>query len=234
MALLGLFSFRGRASASEASLADGEAEARRARSVALLQQENVPTITHLPVIETETESQRRSDGDVVKRAVALAIVAVRGETGDHALARGLVAQFGADGFFSPKERAFLDDPEPDQQQRVNFAWRYEGANVLLWALQVYGDLDRPDHICDVPKLASRLRDLGTDGLRRKARLLPQARLLDAADLIYRYDWAVVNARLKGETAPAGLDAGVVYERHYALNWLIGYQNQDWDDITTDT
>jgi hypothetical protein len=30
------------------------------------------------------------------------------------------------------------------------------------------------------------------------------------------------------------NAGVVQERHYALNWLIGYCGQDWDDITTDT
>ncbi|MCR9246223.1 MAG: DUF4272 domain-containing protein [bacterium] len=24
------------------------------------------------------------------------------------------------------------------------------------------------------------------------------------------------------------------ERHYALNWLIGYRNQAWDDVSTDT
>nr|WP_246762835.1 DUF4272 domain-containing protein [Rhizobium sp. NZLR1] len=28
--------------------------------------------------------------------------------------------------------------------------------------------------------------------------------------------------------------GAVYARHYALNWLIGYMDQDWDDISTDT
>ena len=27
---------------------------------------------------------------------------------------------------------------------------------------------------------------------------------------------------------------VVYERHYALNWLIGYCDQSWDEVTTDT
>ena len=29
-------------------------------------------------------------------------------------------------------------------------------------------------------------------------------------------------------------SGVVMERHYALNWLIGYSDQEWDDVTTDT
>jgi len=26
----------------------------------------------------------------------------------------------------------------------------------------------------------------------------------------------------------------VVERHPALNWLLGYQGQEWDDVSTDT
>lgn len=211
-----------------------EAQTRKARSVAQLRSEGVPTIDHLPTIETESTSTRRNTKVVVQRAIALVIVAVKGETGDHTMGQVLIKQFNAAGFFTPKEQAFMDDPDPSDQDRTNFAWRYEGVHVMLWALGIAPELDRPDHICDVPLIANTLRELGTDGLMRRAKLRPQAELLDAADLIYRYDWATVNARLKGEEAPAGLDKGVVYERHYALNWLIGYMNQDWDDISTDT
>ena len=63
---------------------------------------------------------------------------------------------------------------------------------------------------------------------------PLSDILDQADLIYRYHWAVVDARINGQDAPAGLNSGVVLERHYALNWLIGYFDQAWDDISTDT
>ena len=59
-------------------------------------------------------------------------------------------------------------------------------------------------------------------------------VLDQADLIYRYHWAVVDANLKGKLPPGKLDGGVTMERHYALNWLIGYFDQEWDDISTDT
>ncbi|ULR47176.1 DUF4272 domain-containing protein [Rhizobium sp. K102] len=210
-----------------------EAQARKARSIAQLQSEGVPTIDHLPTIEAESDS-RRDNKAVVQRAIALAIVAVKGETGDHAMGQTLIRQFDAASFLTPKERAFMDDPDPSQQDRVNFTWRYEGVHVMLWALGITPELERPDHICDVPFIANTLRELGTDGLMRRAKLRPQKDLLDAADLIYRYDWAVVNARLKGEEPPAGLNKGVVYERHYALNWLIGYMDQDWDDISTDT
>jgi len=67
-----------------------------------------------------------------------------------------------------------------------------------------------------------------------ANLRPIGEILDEADLIYRYHWAVKNARSKGEPPPANLDKGVVLERHHALNWLIGYMDQEWDDISTDT
>ncbi|MGG6547373.1 UNVERIFIED_CONTAM: DUF4272 domain-containing protein, partial [Prevotella sp. 15_C9] len=46
-------------------------------------------------------------------------------------------------------------------------------------------------------------------------------VLDEADLTFRYDWACVEARVHGEEAPVLLDAGVVMERHYAFNWLVG-------------
>ena len=53
-------------------------------------------------------------------------------------------------------------------------------------------------------------------------------------VIYRYHWATTSARIKKLKAPAKLDGGVVMERHYALNWLIKYMDQDWDNISTDT
>ena len=68
----------------------------------------------------------------------------------------------------------------------------------------------------------------------EAELRPQAEILSEADLIYRIHWATVDARVNGAEPPAGLNPSVVYERHYALNWLIGYAGQEWDNITTDT
>ena len=57
-------------------------------------------------------------------------------------------------------------------------------------------------------------------------------LLSAADLIYRLDWACVDARVHGLPAPAGMDGGVVMERHKALNWLI--TGGEWDHVNVST
>ncbi|ESZ09284.1 MULTISPECIES: DUF4272 domain-containing protein [unclassified Mesorhizobium] len=214
--------------------AEGEAEARKAASTAQLKKEGVPFIDHLPTIETEAESRRRTKDEVVKRAIALVIVAVTAETNDRNLLSNLISQFGAEGFFTPKEQAFVGNPVATEQDRANFSWRYEGAFVMLWALQVFKNLGRPDKPCDVSRMVSVLRDLDTEGLLKRANLRPQSELLDAADLIYRYNWAVMDARVNGKAAPAGLERDVVVERHYALNWLIGYMGQEWDNISTDT
>jgi hypothetical protein len=214
--------------------AQTEAEARKARSIAALEAAAVPVLPSLPVIETAATSLRRSEEEVARRMIALAIVAVKGETGDHEMGLGLIEQFGAADFLSPKEAAFMADPQPSDFDRVQFSWRYEGVWVLLWALNLIDDPGPPSDIADVPRLAELLRDLGTEGVLAKARLRSQAELLDAADLIYRQHWAVRQAELDGEPPPPGLDPGVVLERHYALNWLIGYMDQAWDDISTDT
>ncbi|WP_083821056.1 DUF4272 domain-containing protein [Acetonema longum] len=59
-------------------------------------------------------------------------------------------------------------------------------------------------------------------------------MLDQADLIYRYDWACVDARIKKKPAPGGLNDEVVVERHRALNWLVCYMDQEWDCVATNT
>lgn len=211
-----------------------EAEARKQRSLAILKAEQVPYLDDLPLRETEAESLRRTTEEVALRAMALCIVSVKGEGLEQEIVERLVDDFQLADAFSPDEMKFIADPDPDQMLRVQFAWRYETYWVLLWALEFIDELPRPDQICDVPAAVACLRDLGRDGFLAQAKLRPQSEILDAADLIYRYHWAVVDARLKQQDAPAQLDGGVVMERHYALNWLIGYQNQLWDDISTDT
>jgi hypothetical protein len=55
-------------------------------------------------------------------------------------------------------------------------------------------------------------------------------ILQALDLIYRYHWACVNARVNG-TKSAGLDEEVVMERRGGLEWLCckGAENDNLTD-----
>lgn len=219
------------------------ASARKELSERRLLEEGVPINVHLPVIEEEEQTRIRSVEETAARAVALCIAAVKGESDgageDPAETGELIARitdsYGADTFFTESERAYLNDPTPERSQIAAFSWGYESYWVMLWALGFIEKLERPDRICDVGHAVSILqRYEDFEALLKASRMRGKHEVMDEADLIYRYDWACVDARIKNQEAPSALEAGVVYERHRSLNWLIHYMDQDWDHVTTDT
>ena len=218
--------------AAEADAAP-EAAARKQRSLAILRREGVPFNLHLPLIETEAEMVSRTAEAVALRVLALAVIAVKA-MGDREPARALIEAYRIDPAFTPKERRFIDDSQPSREDCAQLSWRIEGAWVMLWALGFVAELEPPAHQVDPGDAFAIIRERGRDRFVAEARLRPAADLLDAADLIYRYHWAARDAEATGQAPPPGLDHGVIMERHHALNWLIGYGDADWDDVTTDT
>ena len=212
-----------------------ESAARKAKSIAILRSEDVPVLEVLGEIETEPESIRRTEREVVHRTIALFIVAIRGATSDDVLSSKLIDQFGAVDYFTPDEREFINNENPTKETQAQFSWRFECAFVLLWSLGFVEHLGRPTSTCDVYWINDFLNKHGEQGLLKNSQLRAQSEILDAADLIFRYHWAVRNANLNGQATPGYLNSDVVAEWHYALNWLIGCcEEVEWDEISTDT
>jgi hypothetical protein len=211
-----------------------DATQRKTRSEAVLRKEGVPINKSLPAIESEKEAKRRTAEEIAYRALALLVVAVKGEGLEQPTVEKIVEDYGLAPHFTPQERAFLKNNSPSQHDRVQFTWRYEAAWTLLWALGYVEKLEKPISICDVPRAVTFMKERTTKQFITDAKLRPLAQTLDEADRIYRYHWAVTDARINGRPSPAGLEPGVTLERHYALNWLVGYMEQEWDDISTDT
>ena len=211
-----------------------EALQRRSRSEAVLKSEGVPINWYLPVIEDEKEARRRSKEEIARRSLCLLVIAAKGEGVEQPILERLASEYGLAGQFTPKERAFFADRTPSQHDKVQFGWRYEAAWILLWALGYVESLSKPTAICDVPRADRTMRERTAKSFIADSKLRNIGEILDQADLIYRYHWATVDAGLNEKPAPAALNPDVVQERHHALNWLIGYMGQEWDDISTDT
>lgn len=210
-----------------------EALQRRARSIARLKLQGVPVMEDLPVIETTREARKRSKQEIADRAVALVLVANRGEQDKAAYIRSVADWHQAIDKMTPKERAFFNDNYPDPHTRSAFTWRYEAACVMFWALGLVKELPPPSQECDAVPLLMRVISSDHQRFPKGSKLRPLTQILDAADLTYRYHWALRDARQRGE-ALQSVRHDVIIERHTALNWLIGYMDQHWDDITTDT
>jgi Domain of unknown function (DUF4272) len=211
-----------------------EAIDRKLRSETILRAEGVPFLAVLPVIETTAEALKRSKEEVALRTLCLLFVAAKGVGLEDEVVEGVLEAYELRPHLTPKELAFVLDNSPSQHDRIQFTWRYEAAWTLLWALGFVAELGKPVQPCDMDFAVRTMTETTTSQFIEDSGLRPIADILDQADLIYRYHWAVRNARIKGQQIPADLDPGVTVERHYALNWLTGYKEQAWDLVTTDT
>jgi hypothetical protein len=202
--------------------------------------------------QDEHVDQIRSADEVVRRCLVLhAVLAVGHEVPREQVVSWLRRESLWDAV-SPKESQFLLSESPTPQQRINATWRAEALFPLLWSLRLIPELPSPQQLCDLQLIQSVLPPLFEPVAEfiSSARLRADSEIHAANEEIYQIHWRVRDARLRGQPTPPGklprmphddcdppvesYHSGVVQERHHALNWLIGYCGQDWDDITTDT
>lgn len=245
-ALLLLFFFRGAPSGAEEIAAKSQkfeerfpdlpkdAVDRRTHSNAVMRAEAVPVNEWLPVIEAENDLLLPSTEQVAMRAAATLIVALKAHGMPQEKVDELVREYNLAGQLSPNEDKFINDLTATDSEHQIQVWRYEAANALLWSLGFVDHLGGPRELVDPKKIASIIVDSTHEQFLAKAKLRSKSEILDQADLIYRYRWALVDARLNGREAPAGLSDDVAMERHQVFNWLIEHAEIDWDDISLDT
>ncbi len=196
----------------------------------------------LPLIESEKDAHFRTREEIAGRAAALMIVALFSEyiLAEHKsiseakdFVQPIIDIYHANDFFSEKEKMYLENDNSTREEQIQFLWQYEPLMVILWALGYENELFFPDKICDVGALVRTMREHNSiDALVKDANPRSADELLYEADMIYCLDWACVDTRIHGLPAPAGMDSGVVMERHKALNWLI--QGEDWDSVDIST
>jgi len=221
-----------------------EAQMRKKRSIEILKAHNVPYIQHLPVIETADNVKIRTAEEIAYRAVTC-LLAIQvacdaaGAPGNFKKSRKFfgekLIELGLEGFLTQKEQKIFKG-KCNNQDFVSMTWKYEAYWILLWALGIVEQLDYPSEACDCEFAIHAVADCNSmNDFMRKVKLRDISEILDEADLIFRYDWACVDARIHEEEAPAGLDPDVVYERHCGLNWLIDADGaDDWDNVATNT
>lgn len=218
---------------------------RRLKSRKIIKDKFIYIPVWYPLIETEEQSKFRSKEEIAKRAVALMIVSLYSECllGEgmevdeaYQFVSNLIERFGAEEFFSPREKEYLHNPDSTEEERIAYSWQYENLFVMEWALGLVDELDFPDHLCNVPLTVQLLKNYNSiKEILEKSTPKSKESLLDECDLIFCLNWACVDTRIHSLPAPAGMDSGVVVERHKSLNWLVGDdESAEWDNVRTDT
>ncbi len=176
----------------------------------------------------------RKPRDVAKRALVLfgvwglTVGAPREETLAWLDETGLRAEL------SPRERDFVANAHPTENQLIDFGWQAERLVVLLWALNVVEDLPGADRKCEA--MAFRLppfTDETADEFISRASLRGEAELSAQSERIYDLHVEAADARRHQRPTRMPVDVHIIHQRHYAINWIMGYLGQDWDDVTPD-
>lgn len=206
---------------------------RKADSESFLRDNGIKINQNLPFVEDINDVEIRSLNAVIGRAYALLLIAAKGEgvEQEHLLKAINEKQINS---LSPEEERVFKAEQLTNQEQAYATWRYESLYVLLWALGLMEDLKYPSDICDVPAVVSQIFTPTREAFEASVKLRSKEEILDELDKTYRMNWACVDARIKGQQVGGNINPSVIYERHYALNWLTNYLDQDWDDVQTNT
>jgi hypothetical protein len=164
-------------------------------------------------------------------AIGVAFGADRGEVSQWLLESGLRDEL------TESETDFINTPDPSPKQAINATWLSERLVVLLWALQEVDFLPRADEQCDTAVFQDVLppfTGMTTDDFIGEALLRPDAELLAMSEKILELHGEARDAKLKGRSPRVAVDLEIIQERHFAINWVVGYEALPWDEVTADT
>lgn len=189
-----------------------------------------------------TETSKRdgpSSQDVAKRVLALFAVASAAHIQPPTSVRKWLADRNLKEVLSANEREFMSLDSAPHASIEAASWRVESILVLMWALKRVATLP-PADTQTTWEAAGIGRDLKDDpmGFIGRSELRSADELNNMGEEIASQHWGVragpAGRELFNHPKSEGLiDPRIIQERHYAINWLLGY-GSDWDAVPTDT
>ena len=137
---------------------------------------------------------------------------------------------------SPAEKGFLEAEQAAPKQVIRHSWDEEAVYVLGWALGLVPSLQPPITQASTGGILEQIPAPGESvkSFLGEAKLRPAVELQAAAeDLFDAHSWCRA-AKDHNRPERHGYDIEVAQERHRAANWLVCYENAEWDDVATDT
>lgn len=205
---------------------------RKSKSEKRLKSLNVPINKHLPRIEDVVSL--RTKEEIINRMIPLTIVAAKAMEAPPEKIAEFIKRYHAHDLFTDEEQKFIESKDLNQNEVIQYSWKLECIWLLLWSVNLLPDIDVPAKTCNAESVFETVFRHSKQELLDQSTVRSISEILDNLDFVYRAHWAVREAQLNRLEIPSSLDEGVVYERHYTLNWLVNYMGQEWDDVGTDT
>jgi len=189
-----------------------------------------PLKDNLPPMEEDEQIEIRSGEDIARRVLVLSYLncaALQPELSDHIVR--FLSEESLWQFTTAREQEIFSQTALSEDDQDYVAWRNESIWVMLWALNKIDALEFPVEPVDVMKVIKLIPPFfeSTDSFVATAATRAKAEIMQQADLYFRLCWAVRESeRDKSDALP--FDAGVAFERYFAIEWIKGVRSE-WED-----
>ena len=212
-----------------------EAERRRKRTIGYLKLWGIETDLSILSIPLEATSILATTAEIIGKAKVFCLLSLKGQGLTLREVFAFADAYEIWGHVSVAENNYILDEAAPESDDVQYAWRYEALNALLWALGHSKHLGFPAEASDPAKAVERCmqwillpgseakgvkagsKALNSRGELGKARSSKE--ILDAADVAFALN-AIALSTPVGQPTPADLHRGVVYERALGFRWLL--------------
>lgn len=214
---------------------------RKERSEAYLNAHDIKINPNLPELDADVKVKLAEE--ILRRAVSallaaqVAIELAEGNDGPRAATffGKYLKRFGLEKSLTYDEARIFSCDIP-AKEAAELTWRVEMCIPLFWACGFLSERrypEAPSNYAEVVKIIDGCADFAA--LLKRVQMRPEEEILDAADLIYRMDWACVAAMINHESISGNLSYDVVMEQHKGFNWMIGaYDAENWDNVKPHT
>lgn len=194
---------------------------RKENSERILAQAGIALKENLPPLEEEDQLTFRTAEEVAQRILILTYLNCVANDPDlqQEVMMFLIREKLWDKATAEERDLFHKSPLSEDEVTL-IVWRAESIWLLLWVINKVDTLDLPKHEVNLEDIFANLPGFfePTGQFIKSSTRRPASDILDQYDLVFRVNWA-----LKEDACPT-VNAGVAYERYFALNWAAG---GDW-------
>lgn len=183
-----------------------EDTARMERNIKLMKENKLPFCDKMEVNISEKDVKIRKKWEIIRKIAAITITRIAAQTYFEKKSEGEKNLAEIIGIFEEKyqfkeiltkrEKEFLENRVENFELNVEFYFRLETAQVLLWVLSI-GEMPDLNNFSDLTSIIEILENENLKSLARKCEIRSKNQILDALDYMYRLNWANVEVKLEG-------------------------------------
>lgn len=200
---------------------------RMERNIKLMEKDKLPFYDKMEVNISEKDVKIRKKWEIIRKVVAIVITRIAAQTfleKKENMLKNLSdiieifeKKYQFKEFLTKREREFLENKKENYQLNVEFYFRLETAQTLLWVLSI-DKLPDLNNFSDLAEIIEILENENLKSFARKCEIRSKNKILDALDYMYRLNWANVEIKLNGYSRI--VNESILYFTRLGLEWVV--------------